>query len=75
MPIYNYQCLDCKENFEIRATLKEKEDKSENKFKCPKCQSKNISQQFSGVNFIKNIFKGNDKGSGGCCSGGGCQCG
>ncbi|MFA6993767.1 MAG: FmdB family zinc ribbon protein [Patescibacteria group bacterium] len=76
MPNYNYQCQDCQAEFEVQATLKEKEEKSDKKFHCPKCQSQKISQQFSAANFVKNIFKDDGgKGAGGCCSSGGCQCG
>ena len=67
MTIYNYKCLKCENVFNIEATLKEKEEGGE-KFICPKCGSKEIKQNFSAVNFVKNIFASDNKG--GCCGGG-----
>jgi len=69
MATYVYKCLDCDNVFDIKATIKEKEDGQNNKFACPKCQSKNIKQEFSAVNFFKNVFK-DDKKAGGCGCGG-----
>ena len=69
MAEYIYKCSDCGNAFSINATIREKEEGKGEKFVCSKCKSKNIKQEFSAGNFIKNIFKG-EKGSGGCCSGG-----
>lgn len=69
MGTYIYKCSDCDNVFKIEATIREKEEGKSKKFICPKCQSKNISQEFSAINFIKNAFKSANK-SGGCCSGG-----
>lgn len=69
MATYAYKCSDCDNAFDIIATIKEKEEGKSDKFACPKCQSKNIKQEFSAVNFIKNVFRG-DKKAGGCGCGG-----
>ncbi len=42
MPLYNFQCDECSEIFEVRATFKEKE--AGLKPECPKCQSKETHQ-------------------------------
>ncbi len=69
MNTYNYKCLDCKNIFDIQATIQEKEEDKSDKFVCQKCQSKNIKQQFSPANFVRNIFRSGNE-SGGCCSSG-----
>lgn len=35
MPIYEYQCEECGENFELRRNIYE----SDSEIKCPKCQA------------------------------------
>jgi putative FmdB family regulatory protein len=69
MATYNYKCSDCGNTFDVEATIQEKEEGANEKFACPKCKSKNIKQEFSATNFIKNVFKSDGK-AGGCCSGG-----
>lgn len=70
--IYRCLCLDCGADFNVSATIEEKETGGGDKFVCPKCKSKNIHQQFSAGNFIKNIFRHENKG--GCgCGGGTCD--
>lgn len=69
MAKYTYKCADCGNVFDIEATIQEKEEGKSEKFVCPKCQSKNIKQDFSAGNFLKNVFSGG-KDKGGCCSGG-----
>ncbi|MDP2642921.1 MAG: zinc ribbon domain-containing protein [Candidatus Peregrinibacteria bacterium] len=77
MPIYSYKCLDCENVFNVQATMQEKEEEEKRKFACPKCESKNVKQEFSASHFLKNIFRGNNN-SGSCCGGGkddgGCGC-
>ncbi|MFA5948092.1 MAG: zinc ribbon domain-containing protein [Candidatus Gracilibacteria bacterium] len=68
MPIYSYKCADCKEKFEVDATIKEKEERA-NKFNCPKCKSKNIKQSFS----LKTFFSKGKSDECGCCCGGKCK--
>ncbi len=48
MPIYEFKCKDCGEEFEV--FLKSKNEVSE--VKCPKCNSKNIERLMSVVNAI-----------------------
>jgi len=69
MTTYSYKCSNCDNVFDIEATIQEKEESKGEKFVCPKCQSKNIKQKFSVINFIKNVFKSDGK-SNGCCSDG-----
>lgn len=69
MATYKYKCSGCGNVFDIETTIQEKEEGKNEKFICPKCRSKNIKQEFSASNFIKNVFQGN-KGGGSCCSGG-----
>jgi len=65
MTTYRYKCSDCKNVFEIEATIEEKEEGKSEKFVCLKCKSKNIKQEFSVSNLIKNVFRSDNK-SGGC---------
>ncbi len=48
MPIYEFHCKDCGEEFEV--FLKNKNELSE--VSCPKCKSKNIKRLMSVVNAI-----------------------
>lgn len=75
MTTYTYKCLDCKNVFDIEATIEEKETGKSEKFICPKCKSRNVKHEFSAGNFIRNVFKGNDR-AGGCGgkNGNGCCC-
>lgn len=66
MAKYSYKCLVCGQVFDIQATIQEKEEGRDHKFACPKCRSKNVKQEFSAVNFVKNVFAGGNKAS--CCS-------
>ena len=60
MSVYKYFCKNCKEKFEIEASLQEKESCCSPKFVCPKCGSKDIKQKFS----LSAFFEKKDK----------CQC-
>lgn len=73
MATYSYKCSDCGNNFNVEASIREKEEGKSEKFACVKCGSKNIKQEFSAGNFLKNIFKGDKKPEG--CRSGGCACG
>jgi len=64
MPIYEYVCLECKNKFEVKATLEEKE-KGLNP-ECPRCGSKKTSRFFGNFMFISGS-------QGGSC-GPGCSC-
>jgi putative FmdB family regulatory protein len=43
MPIYEYECAQCGEKFEVRQSLGE----DGSKLNCPKCQAKNPRKLFS----------------------------
>jgi len=65
MPIYNYRCSDCEEDYEVLA----KDDDSIKE--CIKCGSKNIKRVYSSFDFnFKN--KTENSCSGGTCSTGRC---
>jgi len=68
MPIYSYKCNACSTDFEIKASLSEKEEMSKSLFKCPQCASNNIQQVICASGVVKNL---NNSGgcSGGCCGG------
>ncbi|MGB9845816.1 MAG: FmdB family zinc ribbon protein, partial [Methanothermobacter tenebrarum] len=50
MPTYEFECGDCGERFEIRASIKEKEQGLSPK--CPRCGSENTGQVFGGLVFF-----------------------
>lgn len=71
MPIYPYKCNQCNEEFEVKASLSEKEEMSKNKFKCKECGSNNIQQVITASGVVKS-----SNNSGGCgrgCCGGSCH--
>lgn len=68
MANYAYKCSACGNVFDLKATIKEKEAGQSEKFACLKCGSKDIKQEFSAVNFIKNIFKRENQ-TKNCCAG------
>ncbi len=53
MMTYSYKCNNCNQEFEVRATLAEKEKLDPDKFKCPDCGSTEIKQIIGACNFIK----------------------
>jgi putative FmdB family regulatory protein len=71
MPIYEYICEDCKEQFEKIVINKQQE------IACPKCSSKKAAIQLSvfatAGNGSSSPSSGGFSGGGGCC-GGGCGC-
>ena len=67
--VYNYKCEDCGVDFEIKATLEEKEENSAEKFKCLSCGSIKIKQQITGASFISKGGDSRGGCSGGCCGG------
>lgn len=44
MPTYDFLCDKCEKEFTVRLSLADHEKK---KYKCPKCNSKNVKQQIS----------------------------
>ena len=61
MPIYEYFCQACEKEFDIKASMSEKENGL--KTKCPACGSKRTVQVLGG--FFTPSKKGSS--SGGCC--------
>jgi putative FmdB family regulatory protein len=51
MPYYDLKCDKCKEEFNIKASISERENKS---IKCPNCGSDSLSAIFSNVNIIQS---------------------
>lgn len=54
MPIYNFQCKDCKKEFDIIVSCY---DLIPKELFCPDCKGKNVRKKFSRVGLI---FKGKD---------------
>lgn len=52
MPIYSFQCQDCQEVFDVRASFKEREAGLEPQ--CPKCQSRQTKQVITAGSFIRS---------------------
>ena len=65
MPIYVYQCTQCKTKFEIRASFHEKELGL--KPICPNCQANETHQVFTAGMFMHAGGSSSDM-SPGCCS-------
>ena len=49
MPVYEFQCLECKKTFTLPLTISEFE---KGKYKCPNCQGKTLEEQFTRVNIV-----------------------
>ena len=47
MPIYEFDCLKCKNTFTLMLSFSEYEKKAKAGFRCPKCQSKQVEQLVS----------------------------
>ena len=69
MPIYEYQCLDCGQRFEVLQRMGEGADD----LTCPDCGQKRVTKQFS--TFASNTGTSSDSamsfGGGGCGGGSG----
>jgi putative FmdB family regulatory protein len=72
MPIYEYICDDCKNEFEKIVINKQQE------IACPKCASKKATIQLSVFATANGSASGgpssSSSGGGGSCCGGGCGC-
>ncbi len=64
MPIFEYQCKDCQEKYEVL----HKSLSNPTKVECPKCESENYSKLFSA--FSANVSSSSDYVP--SCSGGAC---
>jgi len=62
MPIYEYQCLECGEEFEIFTVSISKANEAE----CPQCHSRNVKRKISLFGFTGS--KGNASAVGSSCS-------
>ncbi len=68
--IYAYQCDKCGADFNVKATLAEKERGLD--LRCPKCGGKKVSQDLRGVGLGASTPRGSGPSSSGCCPGSGC---
>ncbi|MCL5027383.1 MAG: zinc ribbon domain-containing protein [Bacteroidetes bacterium] len=71
MPIYEYHCKDCGYYFDVKATIKEKEEGL--KIPCEQCGSENLNQVFGGFAILGgqavNVKSRDSQNGGGCCGG------
>lgn len=77
MPTYEYHCKECGYYFDVKATIKEKEEGL--KINCEQCGSENLNQVFGGFAILGgqtvNVrSKDTQNNGGGCCGGNGTGC-
>ncbi len=76
MPTYEYHCKDCGYYFDVKATVKEKEEGLN--LNCEKCGSGNLQKVFGGYAIVGkqtvNIKSNDSQNSGGCCGRSGSSC-
>lgn len=53
MPLYVYKCKNCGENFTLLLSVSAKD-----KAKCPRCQSKDLAEDYSGYGSAKVSCQG-----------------
>lgn len=71
MPLYEYQCDNCGEKFEMRRPIPASDEPAP----CPNCESEDSRRQVSlFMSFVKGAERGQSTG-GGCGCGGACSCG
>ncbi|MCJ7665962.1 MAG: zinc ribbon domain-containing protein [Actinobacteria bacterium] len=64
MPIFNYRCSDCSEEFEVLAK------QNDNKMECTSCGGKNVKKVYSSFDFkLKQPVSEGNCPPGGCSSG------
>lgn len=63
MPFYDLKCIKCNEEFNIMASMKEKEEQN---IKCPECGSNELATLFKNINVVKSRESSHTC-SGGCC--------
>jgi len=51
MPLYDFKCTQCNEEFEVMANISQKQDK---KIDCPKCGSNDLDTLYKGFNVLKS---------------------
>lgn len=70
MPVYEYHCDACDNDFEVRRSFKEADTETT----CPECESEDVTRKLS----LFVALTGSDESSyasGGCGCGGACSCG
>ena len=76
MPMYEYHCKECGYYFDVKATIKEKEEGL--KVHCEQCGSDNLQQVFGGFAILGgqavNVKSPNSQNGAGCCGGSGSGC-
>ena len=66
MPIYEYQCIQCNEKFEVRQSIGE----DGSKLSCPKCHSPNLKRLISSFSVARSATSDlSDLGYPSCSSG------
>lgn len=72
MPLYEFHCQDCNNEFETRRSIQEADAPLE----CPECESRDVIRKMSVfVAFTKSDSEAASLGGGCGCGGGGCGCG
>ena len=46
MPVYDFKCVECKKRFSVTLTVA---DRTKDRIKCPKCDSREVEQQYESV--------------------------
>ena len=67
MPIYEYQCQECENRFEVLQRMGEGADG----LQCPECDSEEVDKQFSTFAASSDSSTPSFSGGGGACGGGG----
>jgi len=71
MPTYEFECGDCGERFDVRASFSEWDEGL--RPKCPRCGSENVGQVFVSVALLTRSGEVRfNPGAGGCSCGGAC---
>jgi len=66
MPYYDLRCSSCNAEFNIKASIKEREN---NEIKCPNCGNTTLEAVFKTVNFISSKSNDTPSCTSGCCGG------
>lgn len=73
MPLYEFHCQDCNNDFEKRRSMRE----ADAPLKCPECESEDVTRKLSLFIALGKSESGTVDlgGGGGCGCGGACACG
>lgn len=66
MPLYDYRCQECNRVFEVKLTLKEKEQGVTPS--CPECMSSQVVQEFAPVGYVRQRSRSREDMCGQDCS-------